>query len=81
MKFKLIKMQKMSKMYLTFVIGYDYFNFFTMCDQTIIIFNNVVSLVATIVIMGLASYYIWIIAGAIGIYCVIIYLVYRRTAR
>ena len=56
-------------------------NFFTMCDQTIVIFNSIVSLVATIIIMGLASYYIWIIAGAISFYCVIVYLVYRRAAR
>lgn len=46
-----------------------------------LIFNSFVSLVATIVIMGLASYYIWIIAGVSLLYCAVIYLIYRRTAR
>lgn len=52
-----------------------------MCDQVVLILNNIVSLISTIVIMGLASYYIWIIAGAALIYCLVVFLIYRRTAR
>ena len=52
-----------------------------MSDEAITIFSSFVSLVSTVVIMGLASSYIWIIGVAVLFYCGVIYLIFRRSQR
>lgn len=47
-------------------------------DSLSAVFSNLVALISTIVIMGIASYYIWIVAGIVLVYIVACYLAFRR---
>lgn len=49
------------------------------CDNVTNVFNASVTLGSTVIIMGLASYYIFIVAGAVGLYCLLVFYFYRFT--
>lgn len=47
------------------------------CDNITNVFTSAVTLISTVIIMGLASHYIFIVGGVVTLYSVIVYYIFR----